>query len=491
MRSVAVLSVAEARVWDELCTHIDLDPYVERVLDDTRRVVGPAFAGEGLTKLREAGAEVLERFARRDPVEQATSRDAVVAQVAALPSDVAKVLHVAQRHALDEVVLGAQAWDPRHDAARVRHLLGAGLLQTLDAEEPLSGRLHLHPDLPPPPGVPLDLDEAVMDETDDLEEARPGPVGLLHDLASLAAVVERIGPRRTHSGMVSKTDARKLGRALGSADLVDSGQVEADPRWGRALRGLELLGAVAMDPVTRQLHLDHDLERTLAGTTEQATDRLVHRLLDRDLHVVLPAVRAALHQAGTGAVDEMVFLELLRDQHRQVLFVPWDRKHQRVYPVLGHGELRLYDDAGWDKVERRIVRAVLGKLSTLGLIRRATGVFAGTHDGRRWAGVEGGPMPPIWVSSDLEVVVPPDAITPWERFQLERLGTCVGRDVVDRYRLGRRGLAAWLRTHELDEALALLERRCPGVPVTVRETLTQWARSVTRVVLTRGVLLSE
>ena len=67
-------------------------------------------------------------------------------------------------------------------------------------------------------------------------------------------------------------------------------------------------------------------------------------------------------------------------------------------------------------------------------------------------------------------VVPPDAVTPWERFQIERLGR-------------------WLATHELDEALDLLRRRCPAVPPVVEDTLRQWARGATRIVLTTGIVV--
>ena len=123
------------------------------------------------------------------------------------------------------------------------------------------------------------------------------------------------------------------------------------------------------------------------------------------------------------------------------------------------------------------------------LIRRAPGVFAGTPDGRRWAGLGATQPPPVWVTSDLELMVPPDAVTPWERFQLERLGVCLSRDVVDRYRLQRPALKRWLATHDIDEAIELLGRRAPGLPTGVVHTLESWARSETRICLVRGVLL--
>jgi hypothetical protein len=401
------------------------------------------------------------------------------------------VLVAAQRHALDDVVIGRQAWDPTRDAGAVRALHGAGLLVALpdDDAPPYHGRYRLNPDLPPPPPVSYDFADAVMPETDDLGEARPGPVQLLHDLASLAAALEAVQVKVTHQGTVTVADAKRLGRRLADDVLVSTGRLEEHPRWGRALRGLQALQVVSTDALSRELHLDLGLEAALAGETEDACDRLVHRLVERDLHVVVPAVRAALRQAGDGAVDELVFLELLREQHRDVLFPAWLHDGREVYPLVGAERPRAYDADAFDDVEAPMVRAALARMVRFGLIRRAPGVFAGTADGRRWAAAQGGPHPPVWVTGDLELVVPPDAVTPWERFQLERLGRCLQRDVVDRYRLEREGLVTWLSTHDVEEALELLRRRCPALPTTVVEALRSWARSAEQVVLTRGVLV--
>jgi uncharacterized protein YcaQ len=80
-------------------------------------------------------------------------------------------------------------------------------------------------------------------------------------------------------------------------------------------------------------------------------------------------------------------------------------------------------------------------------------------------------------------------VTPWERFQLERLGPCIARDVVDRYRLERPALVQWLEHHDEEQAIALLQRRSPAVPSSVVTTIRTWATSARRFVLTRGVLL--
>jgi hypothetical protein len=487
MRSVSVLEVADPSVWDELAARAPLEPHVAEELGPLRRIVKPSFEKDVLPRLAEQGAPVLVRYARRGRAEVESAAAELAAVIAGLPADARRVLTAARHHAVDGVVRGLHAWDPVSDAASVRVLRGAGLLEEIpdDGHPPFHGSYRLNPDLPPAEPFAYDLADAAMDETDDLEDARPGPVGLLHDLAALAAAIEHVGASRTVAGAIAKADGKRLAARLGKPDAV----IDSDPRWGRALRGLDALRVVSTDPLTRVVHLDHGLETTLAGDTPDAVDALIRRMVEADLQGVLPAVRAALRAAGDGAVDLVVFLELVREQHRDVLFPAWKRGGERVYPTPDGASPRPYDDDGFEAIETPMVYALLGKLARLGLVRRAPGVFAGTADGRVWARIPVVHPPPVWISSDLEVMVPPDAITPWERFQLERLSRCLSRDVVDRYRLERKSLDAWLATHEVDEALELLRRRAKAVPTTVEDTLRSWARSAMRVVLTRGVIV--
>ena len=494
LEAVSVLEVADPALWDELEAMVPLGPHLGETLGPTRRVVAPSFDREGLPALQAKGVHVLVRYARRSPATVRAATEELAATVKRLSSSARDLLHAAQRHALDDVVLGAQVWDPEHDSAGVRELMGAELVMPLQQAEGVAwaGRFHLHPDLPDPLPLEWDFAEAVLPEPDDLETdpRSSNPLTLLHDLGSLAAALYHRPVRRTHSGTVAKADVKALGRRLGSTDLANGAGIEADERWGRALRALELLGAVSMDPVSRELYIDLGLEETLAGSAAEAVDRLVRKLVDRDLQSLLPAVREALAQAGAQAIDDVLFIDLVREQHRDVVFRPWNRRGVALYPSLGEATLRRFDDSGFDEVEVPMVRALLARLGRLGLLQQAPGVFAGTEAGRLWAGALEQEAPPVWVSSDLEVVVPPHAITPWERLQLERLGRCLSRDVVDRYRLDRTGLTGWLATHEVDEALELLARRSPGVPATVVDTLRAWATSAERVVLTRGVVLA-
>ena len=487
-RAVTVLEVESPALWDELKAQVDLDPHLGAFVAATQRSV--LDEGALLAALAQVGVIPLARFSRRGAEEIAAHRDDLSHGIASLRSDVREVLHQAQRHALENVVMDLHAWDPARDSQAISDLHARGMITRLPDQSRFPGvRYLLDPDLPPPPEPPYRFDEAAMAETDDLEPSGRSITGLLHDIASLAAAIQRTTPRLTAKGTVTRADARKLGDQLGDVELTKSGELESHERWGRALNALRALRAVSTAPIKRELFIDHGLEQSLEGTTEEATDRIVHRLMERDLHVVLPPLRAALRCAGSGAVDEVVFMDLLREQHREILFPRWDSPHGPIYPVLEGERARPFDDEGWERIEERTIQAALKRTQSLGLIRRAPGVFAGTIDGRRWARVDDHSPPPVWVTSDLEVMVPPDAVTPWERFQLERLSTCISRDVVDRYRLKREALRLWLTTHDVEEALDLLARRAPGLPHTVVDTLTSWARSACRVSLVRGVLV--
>ncbi len=490
-KAVTILRVADPVVFAELDARLGLSAHLRHVSP-----LEAELTPDGERALLAApDVEVLVRYARRTAAERAARQADLGSAADRAGSAARRVLREAARHALDGVVVGRQAWDPVSDAASVRALVGAGLLTPEgDPTRPYEGLYRLDPDLPPPAEVDYDFTEAVMPETDDLSASGPAVVTLLHDVASLAAALVHAATTSpvalTHAGEIRAADSKRLGRHLGDAALVGGTRLEAVPRWGQALRALHALGAATVDPLGRTLHVDAGLEDTLAGTAEQAADRLIHKLVDRDLHTLVPAVRAALAQAGSDALDEVVFLDELRAQHRDVLFPAWHRGGQAVYPHLEGETPRPYDDDGFDAVESRMVGAALRRMARIGLIRRAPGVFAGTADGRRWAGATRTDPPPVWITGDLELIVPPDAVTPWERFQLERLCRALSRDTVDHYRLDRDHLVAWLTTHDVEEALALLRRRAPAVPAAVEETLRTWAAAAERVVLVRGVLVT-
>lgn len=488
MRAVSTLCVADPALWTPLLANGLQEMWLGESLSETCRIIV-----EPKPLLVHLGGKALERYARRPHAMAAAAANAHAQTIARLPKATRSVLHSAQRHARDNTVVGLHAWDPQEDAQHVRILHGAGLLMRHAHSEPLfTGRYRLPPDLPSPPPHAYDFSEAIMEEEEaDLSEPRPGLIPLMHDLAALAAAILQVRPKQTHTGTVMRTAGRRLGRRLGDEQLSTHGDLQQTPRWNRALRALHALNAIRLDRMTRTVDIDIGLEATLQGDTPEAVNRLTKRLVDRDQHVLLPAVRTALQQARDGCVDTVVFCELLQEQHRDVLFPPWRRDGQRVYPHLEEETCVAYDDTGFERVETPAVMRLLRRLERMGLVRLADGVFAGTEDGRIWSGARPPPRAQLWVGSDLELIVPPESITPWERFQLERLSRCLMRDVVDRYALDREGLLAWLAGHDLDEAIALLQRRCPGVPNVVVETLRGWERAATQVVVTHGVLLED
>lgn len=474
-RAVLVLEVAEPATWAAVRAAIDLDAHVLRWRDARTCEVGPGFrsvlpalAARGLAPL-----VVSERRLRADD-------PGAGLPAAELPVAARELLHRAQRHAVDGRFLPGHVTDPEREGDGLRALLGAGWIR-VDPAEP--AWLRLHPALPPPPPLAFDPTDALLPRPDDLGAPQPGPLQLLHDAASLAAAIRAVGPRRTLAGPLSKADEKRLATHLGVA-----GDVERSARWGRALRALEALRAVSVDPVTRELHLDLGLEEILQGEPADAVDALLRRLVEPDQRPLLELVRTTLAAAGGDAVDDVVFAELVREQQRTAAFWPWRRDGGAVYPE--HPELP-FDDDGFGRVEGRLLRDLLARLAKLGVVVTAPGAFAATEDGARWAGVAVAKPPPVWVTGDLEVVVPPDAVTPWERFQLERLGRCLGRDTVDRYRLERGLLLAWLETHDVEEALDWLQRRAPALPGGVRDTLRGWARAARRLVLREGGVSGE
>jgi len=500
---VSLLVVEDPALFDQIALAVPLVDHTLESPSPTERIVAPSFDGE-IPELERRGLSVLVRNARRDPGTP-TSRERP--SVDQLSDPARRLLDRALRHAHEHVAIGVNVFDPDNDGPVIDELVRADLVEPLtcaDDETPSRGsaRFALHPDLPGPEPLDWDFAEAVMPQTDDLAGIAEspsskatlgtGPIDLLHDVAAFAAAIHGWRPRRTLAGALTKACARKLGHRLGSVEIEATGELKADPRWGRALRALEALGALSLDAVTRELHLDLGLEDVLHGEVADVVDRLVHRLVDVDLRAVVPVVREGLASAGPDALDEVVFVDLVREQHRDLLFRPWIRKGHALYPLTGDGVIRLFDDDGFDAVEAPMIEAVLRRLHRLGIIRRAPGVFAATEDGRVWARASTTlDPPPIWISSDLEIIVPPRSVTPWERMQIERLGRCIARDVVDRFRIQRVRVRQWLTDHAIEEAIEPLRRRAQVLPATVEDTLSTWARSAERIVLFRGLVREE
>jgi hypothetical protein len=396
-----------------------------------------------------------------------------------LPPKLRALLWRIQRRAVDDVFLGVRAWDPHAEAPAIEALEAAGLIAAAPGDSPpRMGLYRLAPDLPDPPPVSYDFEETLMPPEEDLEAPESSLSAAEGDLAALAAAYRLYPPRRTSKGTLDVATLKKVGRRLAEEGLAASGRLEdAAPRWRRAQSVLEILGLLEEEPVSRTLRVSPALQDLLDRPAHERFQSLAERVIDADLRPLLPPLRAALAQADDQAVDEVIFLDLLAEQHRDILYSPWGQVGVKAYPWLPGEQPRPYDRDGFDAVEARAVEHVLKRLARLGLLRRAPGVFAATDEGRAWAGLAPRVPPPgIVVSPDLAVVVPPGALPPWERHLLERFAPAVRRDVVDQHRLDRRSFRA--ASAELGEGalLGLLERRAAyGVPPTVRDTLRAWA----------------
>ncbi|MCK6525669.1 hypothetical protein L6R49_30055, partial [Myxococcota bacterium] len=277
----------------------------------------------------------------------------------------------------------------------------------------------------------------------------------------------------------------RLGRRLADPGLSRAGRLaDASPRWQLAVRVAEALGLWEHDPFTRALLPAQRVERLLSQGPSARFDGLARRVVEQDARPLIPALRAALRAAGDQAIDEVVLRELLFEQHRDVLYAPWGQIGPRFYPCPPEATPTLYDDDGFEEIEGRLLTRAIDSLARLGLVLRAPGVLAATAEGRVWAGLDpSGPIPRLLLSADLELVVPPGALPPWERLLVELATSPVSRDVVDRLRLGRADLERCLGYVPVSTLLELLERRVGhALPPSVVEALTLWARPWERVV---------
>lgn len=392
-----------------------------------------------------------------------------------------RLLHRVQRRARDGVALGGRCWDPHGEARAISALLEAELIE-LSGDDWL-GLVRLAPGLPPPPPVPYDFEEALMPPPDDLEAPTLDLLAVEGDLAALAAAFAAHPPRRTLAGTLDVATLKRVGSVLADPGLAERGRMDAaDPRWARALRLLELLDLVEQGEIDRLLRPAPSLREALDRPVAARMHALLCHAVDPDLHPLLAPLRAALRQADDQAVDEVIFLDLLAEQHRDVLNAPWGQVGVRLYPQLPGEPPLPYTRETFDLVEAPSFAEVQERATLLGLLRAAPGVFAATAAGRAWAELPpAAPTPRLILSPDREILAPPGALEPWDRYLFEQLAPAAQRDVVDRHRLSKPALSRWLRRWTLEDALELLRAHAAhGVPPNVEQTLASWARAAAR-----------
>lgn len=476
--------VADPAIWDELSALLPLHTAVVAEIGPTERVVDAAIEPKLRVALESAGRALLRR--RPDPGPTPPGHAALPpkahAALQALSEAERSLLHRVQRRAHEGFVSGASAWDPHAEARPLAALTQAGLIVPLSGQADPAGPWQLHPQLPPPPPVAYDFDDARMDPPEDLPPSYDSP-SLDADIAAMAAALRRHPLRVTHALTPEVAGMKALGRRLADPALARSGRPEqGDPRWRRALDALRLLKVLAVEEISRELSPNAALPGVLALPPAERLDLLVRRALDPALHPLLPPIREALRQANGQAIDAVIFQDLLAQQHRDLLFSPWGQVGIRTYPRVVDDPIVPYTRDSFDDIEGAAIARALHALGRVGMLRLAPGVFAASGEGRQWAGLNPGPRPPIHVTPDLEIVVPPGALSARERYLLEQLAHPLSRDVVDRFALRRADLVRWLEHHTLDEALALLsERAAHGLPSAVAHALRGWAETAERV----------
>lgn len=482
---LARVRVADPSVWPSLEAIAPVREHTMAELDPCLRRVGVRLKGP-LERALKARGEALR--VRALAPEEPTALEAAPARRAVddLPPKLLAVLTRALRLAEEGVFLGTRAWDPHSEARAVDALVGAGLITPLDEERlPRWGRYRLAPGLPEPAPVAYDFEEAVMPLTDDLTRRGPSLLALEEDLAVFLAALTAAGVRRTVEGHPDVAGARRMGRRLMDPGLSRGGRLaDASPRWQLAARVVEALGLWECDPLSRALLPAQRVEGLLRQGPSARFDGLARRVVEQDARPLIPALRAALRAAGDQAIDEVVLRALLAEQHRDVLYAPWGQVGDRFYPCPPEATPTIYDDEGFEEVEGPLLTRAIDALARLGLVLRAPGVLAATAEGRIWAGLDpSGPAPRLLLSADLELVVPPGALPPWERLLVELATSPVSRDVVDRLRLGRAELERALGVAPLTTLLGVLEARVGhGLPPSVVEALQLWARPWERIV---------
>lgn len=483
-RRTARVRVAHPAIWEEIRTLLPLDPAVVAEHGPREREVDAAIEGPLRQALERSGRTLLRREPEPPLPTRVSPGPAVRAALEALSPAARSLLHRVQRRATEGFVSGAAAWDPHAEARPIAELVAAGLMAPLTAEADPLGPWQLREALPPPPEVVYDFAESFMDPPEDLPALAEPIVPPDEDLGVVAAALRRHPLRVTHALTPEVSGTKALGRRLADPALARTGRLDdGDARWRRALDALRILGALRVDELSRELRLTERLLELFALRPAERADRLLRRALDPAILPLLAPIRAALRQADTLAVDTVVFLDLLHQQHRDVLFSPWGQVGIRTYPRIADDPIVVYNEDNFEDLEGVALQRLLHGLARMGMIRTAPGVFAATRAGRAWAGCPAGPRPPIHVTPDLEILVPPGALEAGGRYRLELLAHPTRRDVVDSLRLRRPDLELWLTQYSLDEALALLdERSAHGLPLAVREALTAWAEAAERVV---------
>lgn len=393
------------------------------------------------------------------PPEAADEVDALTAAAATLPEEGARLLETLAlvgvvgepvperlRPAIERD--GISLWRAALLLPRTSPQVGVGI-------HPLryAGSCRLNPALRGwlPPGCPPVVEEAT---------ASFPPSDARFDAIVVAALLEGQPGQLTQDGALRKDVERRLFTTLGG-----------DPaRWALALQAARLTGLVRAsegrlrgypEAVPRPLS---DPGSLFGEGVQGAACALLLRLLRGERWIDVPAL-----------------LDRLRVRARQVLYSPADDRYpDRDLP---------FDDAGWDAVEGPVFHGVLDTLHRAGVIDAAR-VGADIRAVRR-----AGPRPSFQqgflLTPDNDILVHVGELSPSEYGRLARLAPFVDGERVHRHRLSREGVAADLAAGNRDTLDFLARHSRTGLPPSTADSIREWQRSATRIVVLTGVDVEE
>ncbi len=295
------------------------------------------------------------------------------------------------------------------------------------------------------------------------------------DAIVMAATLEARPVQLTVDGGMRRDAERRLWQRLGN----DEG------RWRLALEVARLGGLVR--PVGGRLVGFPDTPtRRISEVSALLTDPYAGAFAGLLVRVVAAEARkdaaGAPSAPSSSWIDLEAWLQQLRVHARPIVCTP----QAGTYP----GVVTPFDDAGWASVEApaaRLAADVLHRAGFLDAVRAPDGTLRAVRAPVPQPERPGG----VLVLPDNEVLVPCGEIDPEDYGRLARMAPYVEGVRMHRHRLSREGVSADISAGHPDPEGFLARISRTGVPHTVADSLREWQRAATQLVVRTGVDVLE
>jgi hypothetical protein len=329
-----------------------------------------------------------------------------------------------------------------------------------------AGACRLNPALS---GVPLPA--APRWRSDDVASYPPSDARW--DAIVMAAVLEARPVQLTVDGGMRRDAERRLWQRLGNDEV----------RWRLALE-LARLGGLVRPVGGRLVGFPDAPARRIADVTGLFTDPYAGAFAGLLVRVAAAEARRDLAITGGGSswTDLEAWLAQLRVHARPIVCTP----QGGTYP----GAVTPFDDAGWASVEApaaRLAADVLHRAGFLDAVRAPDGSVRAVRAPVPQPERPGGVM----VLPDNEVLVPCGEIDPEDYGRLARMAPYVEGVRMHRHRLSREGVSADISAGHPDPEGFLARISRTGVPHAVADSLREWQRAATQLIVRTGVDILE